>query len=366
MLEFLKLHPEAFGLDISERSVKFAQLRDSDGKQQLVSYGNIPLPQGILEKGEIKDEKKLAEHLRTIPQYTQGKKLSTPYVVASLPEEQTFLEIIQLPRMKRAELEHAIRAEAENYIPYSIDTMYLDFQVISPAQKQEHTDVLLVAIPKETVDSYISVLQDAKLRPLALEVESLSVGRALISNQLPENPVLIVDIGLAGSSFSVFVGKSLRFTSSISIGARQFTQSLMKTLQVAEKEADELKESYGLQNQGARGKEVMDALIPPATDLVEQVKKYIEYYSSRAQHQHPTKKNSEIRRVLLAGGGALLWGLPEFLARELQAEVELGNPWVNMGKGALKEIPPIPFRASLPYTPAIGLALYPFQKEIGI
>ena len=102
---------------------------------------------------------------------------------------------------------------------------------------------------------------------------------------------------------------------------------------------------------------MFEALIPPLTDLVEQIKKYLDYYASHARHQHLSSKDSRIAKILLCGGGALLPGLPEFLTRELHIDVGLGDPWVNILRGAKKDIPPLSFADSLRFATALGLAL---------
>lgn len=364
MLDFLHFQPYAFGLDISDFSLKIAQLERVRKRLRLVAFGEFPVPEGVVEKGQVKKEEELAGIIEKALKSTQGAKVSTRYVVASLPEEQAFLQILQLPRMRLEEVPQAVLFEAENYIPYSIDTVYVDSQVVEPYQNHlDHFDVLLASLPRTTVDAYVSVLKKVGLIPKALEIESLSISRALIKNEEMPLPVLLIDIGAVRSSFIVFSGRSLRFATSISVSSREFTSAVSKTLLVDRKKAEEFKRTYGLENQDdPTGKQVFQAFIPALTDFMEQVKKYITYYESHTLHQHLPKKE-RLRKIILCGGGANLPGLPEFLTRELKMEVVKGNPWTNILPTPLQELPPLSLEDSLQYTTALGLALRGMRPE---
>ena len=357
--DFLSLRTDAFGIDISDLSIKVAQLKKERGGFSLSSFGEFPVAPGIIEHGQIKKGKELAEILRGVRTQVRGEKINTPYVIASLPEEQAFLQIIQLPRMSKGDLESAVRFEAENYVPYSLDTMEIDFeQVVPVVDHLNHTDVLLAALPKATVESYVAALKAAGLIPLALEIESSAVTRALIQNETAPVPVLIVDLGATRTSFIVFAGYSLRFTASIAVSSSRLSQSIAEFLHVGPKEAEALKIQYGLEDpSSASGKEVFEALVPPLADLVEQIRKHINYYESHAGHEHLERPVSTIQKIILCGGGSNLKGIAQFLVKELRKEVGIGNPWVNILPTSLQELPPLSFAESLRYTTAFGLAL---------
>lgn len=359
MLEFLTLHPPAFGLDISDMSLKFMYLEKSAKGIRVASFGECPLPEDVIVQGEVKKEEELTALIRKSLETPQGKKIVTKHVVASLPEEQAFLQVIQLPKMDVRELQRAASFEAENYIPYPLETVYMDSQLIEPIKDHlDHADVLLASLPRTTVDSYVSVLEKAGLVPQVLEIESLAVARALVSKGVSLVPLLLVDLGATRTSFLVFAGHSLRFTASISIGSHLLTQALVKALNVNFAKAEELKKAYGLQQRGkSEGGQVFEALAPPTVDLVEQMKKYIDYYASHAAHQHLEAEQQTIQKILIAGGGANLPGLCEFLESELHTKVSRGDPWVNIASNQLGQLPPLPFEESLRYTTALGLAL---------
>ena len=359
MLDFLILHPKTFGLDISDFSLKIAQLEKRKRGFQLTSFNEAEIDKGVVVDGEIKKEDRLAEIIRTALQDIKGKPIRTKYVAVSLPEEKAFLQIVQLPKMKEQEIDQAIRFEAENYIPYSIDTVYLDHAIVSPLQNSlDHIDVLLASLPRVIVDSYVSVIKKAGLIPKILEVESLSLTRAVVEKETSPIPLLIVDIGSVRTKLSIYSGHSVRFTTSIPISSGQFTDAIAKALHIDKKKAEELKKAHGIDSkEESPGKEVFEALIPALTDFVEQVNKYMEYYETHIPHQHLRSVERKIKRIILCGGGVNLRGLPEFLMRELKTGVVIGNPWINILSPDSKEIPPLAFQDSLRYTTALGLAL---------
>lgn len=383
MLDFLNLKSEVFGLDISDLSLKIVKLKKKGKFLTLDSFGSHGIPAGIISAGEIEKENELVQVIKEAVKKVKGKKISTKYVATSLPEEKAFFQVIQIPKVSKEDLASAVIYEAENYIPMPIEDVYLDFQVVPPLQNHlDHLDVLISAIPKETANPYISCLKLAGLEPTVLEVESLAIIRALVKNGVSASPVLLIDFGATRTSFIIFSGYSLRFTSSILVSSRNFTEIIAKTLKVDLKKAEGLKIKYGLEEkiklkikdeqtkiQKERGK-IFEALIPALVDLIQQIKKHLYYYQTHASHEHlPSLQKSEsqvpggqtegkgVSKILLCGGGSNLKGLPAFLSSELRLPVELGNPLVNISLKERKNVPGLSFEEALGYTSALGLAL---------
>ena len=358
MLEFLNLKPEAFGMDISDLSLKIIKLKRKRGSLGLSSFLKEPIPSGIIKKGKIEDQEKLVKIIKNSLRKVKGEKLNTKYVVASLPEEESFLQVIKMPIMKEEELKEAVKFEAENYIPLAINTVCLDFQVIPSLHKRiDHFNVLIAALPKKIIDSYVSCFKEAGLQVMALEIESSAITRALVKNEISPFPIMMIDLGANSTSFIIFQGSSLRFTSSIAVSAQEFTRAISRTLEVKEKEAVRLKLKYGLQKEKEEGVQVFEALIPALTDLTEQIKRHLNFYHTHASQENLPTEEKQVKKILLCGGGSNLKGLVEFLSLELKIPVELGNPWTNILKEPLKEVPELPFEKSLSYATTLGLAL---------
>ena len=357
MLEFFTLKPKTFGLDISDLSLKMIQLGGKKNFLRLASFGETEIKEGIVQEGEIKDQDALSKIIKESLRNVRGERISTKYVVASLPEDKAFLKVIQLPRMGEEDLKSAILFEAENYIPFPIEEVYLDFQIVKPiVDHLDHFDVLIAALPKKIIDPYVFSIKKAGLFPVALEIESQAVARAIIKKEVSLKPVLIVDLGAVRTNLIVHSGYSLRVTFLNPISAKGFTEMISKTLGVSFAQAEKLKLKYGIDSTQQEGKKVFEALIPPLTDLMEQIKKYLNYYQTHTFHEHLSESQG-VEQILLSGGGANLKGLKQFLSKELKMRVETGNPWVNILSDVPREIPSLSFEKSLEYTTAIGLAL---------
>lgn len=378
-LDSLNLKPETFGLDISDLSLKIIKLKKRRNRISLTSFGETDIQKGIIEGGEIKDEKGLAEIIKEAISKVKGEKLRTKYVVCSLPEEKSFLQVIQLPKMVNQELEGAVRFEAENYIPLPFEEVYLDFQKVQPLSDHlDHIDVLLAALPKKTIDLYVSSLRKAGLVPVALEVESQAISRAIVKGEISPFPVLLIDLGATRTGFIIFSGHSLSFTSSIPVSSQMFTEAIARSLNIDFFQAEILKRKHGLKTsqelhlkrepgsesfkkEVLEDRKIFDAMIPSVIDLVEQIKNRLNYYRTHASHEHIYAGNERsqgvVKKIILCGGGANLKELDNFFSSSLKIPVEIGNPWINILEEPLKEVPRLPYYESLKYTTAIGLAL---------
>ncbi len=404
-MEFLSLKPEAFGLDISDLSLKIVKIKRKGKFLTLSSFLEKDIGQGIIKEGEIKDEDGLVKIIKESLPKIKGEKLKTKHVVVSLPEEKAFLQVIQLPRMPEEDLKSAVIYEAENYVPLPIEEVYLDSQIVPPLYNHlDHFDVLIAALPKKIVDPYLSCLKKAGLYPKALEIESLAIARALIKKEISPFPTLLIDFGATKTSFIIFSGYSVRFTNSIPVSSQGFTEVISKTMNVDFKKAEELKIKYGLdivekiifskkskdsqvdelrslsrRRDGRRNlflrpsppfaaaqvfekeiignKEIFETLIPALTDLTEQIKKCLDFYQTHTSHEHLLPDGKDVKKIFISGGGANLKGLADFLSSELGIPVALGNPWINILPEPLKGVPELPFEESLKYTTALGLAL---------
>lgn len=355
MFKFLNLEPEIFGIDINDSSIKIVKLRKKRRGFVLVSFNDVKIKQGVIKEGIIQDKETLANIIKMACSTVKGKKLGTKYAVVSLPEEKSFSQLIQMPKMTEEELRLALPIEAENYIPLAIDKSYLDFQVVSPHKNNsKQLDVLINVMPKSIIDSYVLCCKKAGLIPCILEVESQSIARALLKNKDNTSSVIIIDLGHDSTSFIIFSGGSIRFTCSIPISSQQLTQAISDNLGVDLHKAEILKAKYGLDKEGKDPYGIDKIMEPILHDLVTQVKKYIDFYHGHASHENSlSKSNGKIEKIILSGGGANLKNISDFLSEELKISVEIGNPFINI-------ITPknnFPHGNILSLTTALGLAL---------
>jgi len=359
----MNVEPKSFGLDLSDLTLKIVQLEKRDSFLRLRSFLKKEMPEGLIVKGEIKDEKKVSKVLQEALGKVKGKPIRTKYVNLALPEEKVFTKVVRLPKMKPEEVAKAIKWEAEANIPIESELVYLGWEIIETPISTPHLDVFIAACPKEIIDSYLRVLKGAGLQATAFEPESTAICRCLVKPSEASQTRLIVDLGAVWTKVVVFFNRALRFTRNVPISLEDFTKAIARELKIARNEAEEIKIKYGLDKTKMQGK-IFNALIPILTRLCEQIQKSITFYQEHSTHEHA--KDGFIYKVILCGGGARLKGLIPFLGSHLKKKVELANPWKNvipMGSKKAKissprvTIIPLSKSESLAYTTAIGLAL---------
>lgn len=360
MLKFLNLEPELFGLDISESSLKFIKLSKKHNFFNIDYSNQVNLPAGIISEGVIKNEAALVEIIKKVFKSAKYKGLSTKYVSASLPEEKSFLEVIQMPKMTEKELESAVLFEAENYVPMPIDKLYLDFKVINQnIESLNHVDVLIVAMPKTTVDSYNSCLKKAGLIPTVLEVESQTIVRSLVKKETSLIPLVLIDLGKDDTDFIIFSGDSIRFTCSIPISSQQITEAISSEMNISLAEAEKIKINFNLtkKNDSLESQKIASIIESILSNLAGEIKKYLDFHRDHISHEHSINKNSiDGEKIILSGGGSELEGITEFLFQKLKIPVELADPWVNVPFKNNKKFV-LSGKRSLSFSKAIGLAL---------
>jgi len=351
----LNLNPGTFGLDISDLSLKAVLLKKHRKHLRMESLEGILLPEGVIQGGEAQDTEKLAEFIKKV--VAKLRAVDTRQVIVSLPEEKSFIRLLRMPMMPAREIREAVRFEAENYIPFSIDKVYIDSQIIGSQDKnKDYAEVLLAALPKKTVDPYVEALYMAGLIPVAMETESQATARALIKGFYAQKPVFIVDMGATSTNFSVYSGNSLRFTSFIPFSTNSLTAVLSKELKINQQEAYKAQLLYGFQKKGERAKRIFEALFPSVEGFIEEIKKHIDYYHTHSSKKTKNDSDKRVQSLIFCGGGARIKGLAGFMSQEMGLSVQKGNPLVNLpweeklNKNLSKD-------ELLPFTTAIGLAL---------
>lgn len=348
----------AFGLDLSDRSLKIVQFEKQGDELSLSCFIKKDIPKGIVQEGLIKNEEELVNILKNSLREIGGGALKNKRVVCSLPEEKVFIRVIQLPLMKEEEVANAVHWEAEAHIPLSVNEVYMDWQIIEPITNHlNHIDILVAAVPRDLVRSYLSFLKKSGLQPIALEPESVAVVRSLMRPN-DNKPTIIIDLGATGTNFVVFSAGAIRFTSHIRISGQLLRDTLVKDLKVDKKEAQQLKIKVGLDKTKEKGK-VHQALKPVVDDLIEQISEYIDFYHNNTTHIHAPKK--KIEQVLLCGGDSLLINFSSYLEQRLKISVEVINPLKNILTAGVKSKTTsgqiFSKKNVLIYNTAIGLAL---------
>ena len=346
------------GLDLSDRSIKVIGLKKKNQQAVLSFHQRNEIVEKVIEHGQIKDKMKLTEIVKSkISHLVRHQEC-----VISLPETESFIKIIRLPKMKKSEIKKSIKWEAEANIPLSIDEVYFDWQVIHPPflsldEQNKYTDVLIGALPKKLVDDYLSVFKEAQIKPIAFEIESVATSRALIKKSFSPEPIMIIDLGASRTSFIIFAGNTLHFTTStFDISNEKIVDEIKTTLKISHADARQIKIKYGLRKNPAN--QAYSIIASSIQKVIQSAQKYIDFFANKSLDGYVHQK--KIKKIILTGGGSLLLDLDRFISRQLKIEVEIGNPWINFSHPPIKNN--LSYPKSMSYTTAIGLALRNFTN----
>lgn len=311
---------QAIGLDIGSGSVKMAEVVERSGRPYLKKMSIFDVPAGAVESGLVADEALLADSLQRM---AARNGFAGSNVAVALGGRSLFIREVIFPRMSEAELRQAIRWDLDKYVPFSPDQLYFDFWVTGPGTTDYELRVLLVAVPKEVVDSLLRVLKRAGLKPVTVDIEPLAIQRTL-----PETAeCMLIDCGSSISQVTLFQNYSPVFTRSIPIGGNQFTETMMEGLEIGRDEANLIKKKAEILQEGSDspigGSELQEQIERVILELAGEVRRTLEYYQVQ-------NRNVSISKVYITGGGAKLESLPERLAHILELPVFLHDPLAGM------------------------------------
>ncbi|MGC8851721.1 MAG: type IV pilus assembly protein PilM [Minisyncoccia bacterium] len=312
----------SLGIDIGTTSIKIVELKYFQGKTELSNYGILE-KYGHLER--INDAiqtssfKILEESTALmIKDLLKTSKIESRPTFISLPAFNGFVVVADFPYMSPKELAKAVKLQAPQYIPMSINEITLDYQVIESSN--EYLKVLIMAVPTEIITRYVKVAQLAKLDLKGLELESVAVARLFGLKE--KEPIALVDIGGRSTSISIIDNGSLRQIRSIDVAGGDLTQVIATGLGINPFRAEEIKKSYGL-NIEYQGELAILRLLTPLLDVItRETNKVINNYYLLTKRK--------VEKVFLTGGGANLLGITDYYSKTLSIPVFKVDPF-NMG-----------------------------------
>jgi len=352
MRNLVGLKPRAFGLEIEDCSLKAIWLKKKRDRFSIAACSRKIIPRGIVQSGQIVNPQKLSEAIKALLASAQPRTIKTKNVIFSIPEAKAFIRTIKIPKMSATEAREAVKWETEANIPISVDKVYLDWQVIG--DKEDGEEILVVAVPKNIVDAYFQAIVAAGLLPLAVEVDIVATIRSLAGAGKDDQPILIADIGAENTSLAICRNQVPYFTSSIPLSGNTFTEALQKEVGVNWEKAEEMKFKFGTGEK--TGEEVLLKVFSPLIEnLASEIEKSINFFTESIDNRN------KVEKVILSGGGALLFDLARRLGVRLGKTVEMGNPMagIDTKKFSYKISP----QDLLSYATAIGLALRGAEYE---
>jgi len=316
--------PSLIGVDIASTSVKLIELSQTGkGTYRLERYAIEPLPKETVTDGNIVNLEQVSDALKR-----GWKRLGSRNrnIAMSLPAAMVITKKIIVPAgQKEEELELTVEAEANQYIPFALDEVNLDFQILGPAPNNpDEVEVLIAASRKEKVEDRVAIAETAGLKPRVMDVESYATQDAfgLITPSLPANGrdqnIALVDIGAHVTHFYVLRNNQFLFSRDQAFGGNQLTQDIQRAFNLSPEEAESAKKNQGLpENYDS------DVLQPFMETLALEITRALQFFFTSTTH-------SQVDQVVLAGGCAALPGIDELVAKRAGVATAIANPFAAM------------------------------------
>ena len=320
---FNRKHDHLLGVDISTAAVKILELSKTGSRYKVESYAVAPLAQDAVIDNNISNIEIIAEAIKVA---LKQSGTHTRHACVAIAGSSVMTKVITMSaQLSEDEMEEQIMVEADQYIPYSLDEVRMDFEVqhINEANP-EMVDVLLAASRRENVDERVEVLEMAGLTASIVDVGSFAMENAytLLKDQLPdgdeEQTVAIADIGATMTTLNILQEGRVIYTREQSFGGKQLTEEIQRRYGLSYEEAGLAKRHGGLPDNYNT-----DVLGPFKRALVQQVARSLQFFIS-------SSANRNIDTVILAGGCASISGIDKLIEEELGIPAFVANPFINM------------------------------------
>ena len=306
------------GLDIGSSAVKAVELKAVGRGYRVAAYGSEPLPQDSIVDGAIIDGAAVAEAIRRL---FEGRSIRTRDVAASLSGNAVIVKKITLPAMSESELAESIYWEAEQYIPFDIQDVNLDYQVLDGGDPAKGTmDVLLVAAKKEKIADYTGVIAQAGRTAVVVDVDAFALQNAYEVNYgiEPGSVVVLLNAGASATNINILNGDQSVFTRDVSIGGNAYTEALQRELSLPYAAADALKRGESVD--GVSFEDARPVLRAVTENVMLEIQKTFDFFKA-------TASSDRIDRIVVSGGASRAEGFTEILSDRFGAPVEAFDPF---------------------------------------
>ncbi|MDD4135907.1 MAG: type IV pilus assembly protein PilM [Candidatus Shapirobacteria bacterium] len=306
------------GIDIGQSTVKITCLSNDGSKIVLDAIGESKILK--TENKEIDRDKFLIEVGKEIKSLLNDLKIREKKTVVSLPENEVISRLIRLPPLKENEIMDALRFEAETFIPFPLDQVSIDYEIV---EKDDvgRLSIFVIAAKNNLINSYIKLFKSIGLELLALESPSISLRRVLMLGMPMVERVVVVDIGEKFSDIFSVNKNNIYFARPLSIGGESLTRAISLNLGLDMASAEEYKKAYGMKESELEGK-IRAAIMPIFNDISEELRKTLALFNEDVGKQ--------VEVLILTGGGANLPGMAEELNRILGIEVQVLQPFIKI------------------------------------
>ncbi len=308
------------GLDIGSRSIKAGEIVEGKRGPTLKKFGMIDIPPGTIEDGVINDPEAVSDAIR---QLYKTYNIKEQNVAVSIGGYSVIVKKINVQNMPEEQLQETIQFEAEQYIPFDISDVNLDFQILGESEHNPNQmSVFLVAAKKEMVNDYINLVNLAGLNPCIIDVEAFALQNIFELNyDAQEENIALIDIGASKTSLNILRGMTSVFMRDVALGCLQINQKIVSLVGCSLEEAEQLKQ--GEQQDKISSEDLKNIISTVVTDWCTEIRRALDFFYS-------TYPEDQITRIILSGGGANIAEFRQLLGAETSAHVEIINPFQNL------------------------------------
>ena len=312
---------QLIGLDIGSSAIKLVQLKEVKGRYVLQKCGVKPLEPEVIVDGTVMDEGRVVVAIREL-MTEQGIK--NKHAAISISGHAVIVKKISLPPMPDNELAEQVKLAAEQYIPFDINEVNLDFHVLNGAESSDDGDgqmsILLVAAKKDKVNELCELVKTAGLSPSVMDVDAFAIQNMHEVNYpvTKGDVTTIVNIGASVMNVNIVQSGASLFTRDIPLGGNRYTEAIQRELGMSFEEAEEVKKSE--RPSGSHEEVIRSVMESLNAEVASEIGRTIDYYKS-------TTGDGDVERLLLCGGGAKASGLLAQLRDRMRVKVELANPF---------------------------------------
>ncbi len=309
---------ELIGLDIGSSSIKLVEITEGKNALKLQNLGIAPLPPEAIVDGALMDSVTIIDTIRELIISTKSKIKD---VATSVSGHSVIVKRITLPFMSEAELEESIQWEAERYIPFDINDVNIDFQILGAStENPEVMDVVLVAAKKDIINDYVSVIIESGLNPLIIDVDSFALENMLSANYEidKDETVAISNVGASVTNINILKNNVTAFTRDIFKGGNQITEEIQRKLHIDYEEAEKIK--VGSKIDAPSQPVIQEVLKTASESLAAEIGNSIDFFQSTTTYE-------KISKLYLSGGGSKIKGFDIILQQQIGLPVEIINPF---------------------------------------
>jgi type IV pilus assembly protein PilM len=301
------------GLDIGSRSIKVGEVKDTSSGRTLTRFGAIDIAPGIIEEDGIKNPEAAAD---SISQMFKLYNIKQHNVAISVGGYSVIVKKINVQNMPEDQLQETIHLEAEQYIPFDISDVNLDFQILGGSElNPNQMSVLLVAAKKEMISDYLNVMELAGLNPCTIDVDAFALQNIYEANYEAENEcVALIDIGANKTSLNILKNNSSVFMRDVSLGCSQINHRIVSQADCTVEEAEEIKNN---ENQDRMPQEDLNEIVSSiVADWTTEIRRALDFFYS-------TYPDDQLKKIVLSGGGANIKEFRKMLGVQTSTEVSV-------------------------------------------